>query len=112
MITKTYWPKLVNVGMFFFVISFITGCSNYQKHAKEQCEQNMGIILEAARSYRLEQGLPTNAVIDPKKLWGFFKKGESPRCPLGTNEYKPFVYTDGPRCPNTPDLHKVSMLAK
>ena len=67
----------------------------------------MAMIREAARSHRLVHRMQTNALINPKDLWEFFKEGRVPQCPLGTNEYKPFVYADGPQCPNTPDSHKL-----
>jgi len=65
------------------------------------------MIFTAARSYRLEHGMPTNAVINPKDLIACFPNGRLPRCPLGTNDYKPFVYMEDPKCPNAPDSHKL-----
>src|SRR5438445_11424719 len=86
--------------------SLLAGCTDRQKEAREQCEQNLRIIWTASRSYRLEHNLPVEAVIRVEDLKNYIQKnGQMPRCPLGTNDYMPFIYTNGPVCPNAPDSH-------
>jgi hypothetical protein len=53
---------------------------------------------------REEHGTNADHVFTPAELAGYCK-GSLYHCPLGTNDYPPFKYESGPRCPNAPSAH-------
>jgi hypothetical protein len=87
------------------VLALMSACASRPEQARKRCEQNMEIILIAARSYSLERRLSCDSIIDSNDLRDYLKGGTALRCPLGQRGYAPFIYTNGPVCPNAPRVH-------
>ncbi|SPE59574.1 exported hypothetical protein [Verrucomicrobia bacterium] len=70
---------------------------------QDVCATNLIMIEMAARAFGLQRKMPGSATVDPQDLVEFFKGGQVPVCPLGTERYRPFALSSGPVCPNCPD---------
>ena len=79
-------------------------CSSREDKTRAECVGNMEAVWAAAFIYRVEHGTNAEFVFTPPVLAGYCK-GPLWRCPLGTNDYPPFTYASGPRCPNAPTSH-------
>jgi len=94
--------KGVALAAYLLIALLGVGCNqrSREKAAAEECVNNMRILWSAADSYRLERNLASNAVVDPRVLSSYLQGGLIPICPVGTNQYAPFICAEGPRCPN------------
>ena len=73
--------------------------------ARDECVRNMEVIWGMASLYREEHGTNAGHLFTLSELAEYRFKGPLHRCPLGTNDYPPFKYESGPRCPNAPSAH-------
>lgn len=85
-----------------------TACSSREEKTKADCIRHTEAVWAMAAIYRMEHG--TNAdVLFTASLIEPYNKGPLYHCPLGTNDYPPFTYASGPRCPNAPTSHVGAM---
>lgn len=84
------------------LLAALVGCSRTPS-PEAACVANMQHLWGAARSHQLEHKLSDEQPISPGDLTDYLR-GTIPQCPLGTNQYAPFSYRGGPRCPNS-DAH-------
>ncbi len=90
------------------LLSVLGGCSRTPS-PETVCVGNMQQLWEAARSYHLERRLSEEQLISPSDLTNYLRDAAL-HCPCGTNLYAPFLYREGPRCPNL-DAHTQALRA-
>ncbi|HSH94516.1 MAG TPA: hypothetical protein VK968_10255 [Roseimicrobium sp.] len=83
------------------------GCATSRKSAQRTCAEQQAMIWDAAASRFLSEPVRSGQLIDPVNLGGFFRGGKTPKCPSGSENYRPFSILEGPHCPNEPVAHTV-----
>jgi hypothetical protein len=99
-----------------FVASHGPHCPNALEHTAaflaSQCASSRALLWDVAISYSRANQLPWNTKISRASMklpWDkatgdtfetYPAKGPGLKCMMGTNDFPPFVLSEGPRCPN------------